>query len=104
VEDVFRTLGTAALIVGIVSPLLFLGIAGLVFVLAIAAVIRREPYGVGELACTIVLSVVFQIGSGRADLWSGFPLRLFTAGVLVFGVSSGVRWIWGRIRPSTDPS
>ena len=100
VEDVFRPLGTAALVVAIIGPLLFLGVAGLTFFLAVSARIRREPYYLGEVALTFVLSVVFQIGSGRADRWDRYASRLLIAGVLVFGASAVVRWIWRRIRKS----
>lgn len=73
VEDFFRPLGYAAILLGIVGPALFLGMSGLVLLLAISAGIRHEPYRLGELALTIVLSLFFQIGSSRADLWSTFP-------------------------------
>lgn len=105
VEDFFRPLGYAAILLGIVGPALFLGMSGLVLLLAISAGIRHEPYRLGELALTIVLSLFFQIGSSRADLWSTFPLRLLVAGAIVFGAGSGVRWIWRRFRrPGTDLS
>ena len=100
VEDLFRPLGTAALVAAIIGPLLFLGVAGLTFVLAVASRLRREPFYLGEVALTVVLSVVFQIGSRRADLWDGYPSRVLIAGVLVFGASAAVRWIWRRIRKS----
>ena len=97
VEDFFRPIGYAAILLGVADPLLFLGTVGLVMILAISAGVRDEPLYLGELGVTIVLSLVLQIGSSHADLWGPFPLRLLSAGVMVFAASLSLRWLWRRI-------
>src|SRR5262245_1585636 len=75
VEDFFRPLGFAAILLGVAGPLLFLGLAGLVLILTIASVVRREPLYLGEVGLTIVVSLFFQAASNHAELWGPYPGR-----------------------------
>jgi hypothetical protein len=97
-EDFARPWGYAAILLGVAGPLLFLGTAALVGILAIASGARHEPLYLGELAVAIVVSLYFQIGSSRVDLWGRFPLRLLLASAVVFPASLAVRWLWRRIQ------
>jgi len=99
VEDFFQPLGDAAILLGVAGPLLFLGLSGAVLILAVSGVVRHEAFRLGELALTIVFSLFLQIASAHAEVWSGYPLRLLIAGVIVFGVGSGVRWFLHLVRP-----
>ena len=100
VEELFSPLGYAAMLLGIVGPLLFLGLSGMALALALFSVMRDEPFRLAELAATIVWSLFLQIASSRADLWGEFPVRLLYAGVFSFGAGSFVRWLVPRIRRS----
>lgn len=81
--------------------MLFLGLSGAVFILAVSGVLRHEAFRLGDLALAIVFSLFLQIASDHGERWSGYPLRLLIAGVLVFVIGSGVRWLLRLVRPGT---
>lgn len=105
VEEFFAPLGYAAILLGVVGPLLFLGLVGAALVLALFATIRREPFWLGELGATIIGALFMQANDPHAERWEPFPTRLLLSGVVVFGASATFRWIWRRLRrPGADLS
>jgi len=98
VEDVAQPLAYAAMLLGIVGPLLLLGVSGIALVFAFSSLLRDEPFRLAEVAATIIWSLFLQIASSRADLWGAFPVRLIYAGVFSFAAGSFIRWLVPRIR------